>query len=118
MKTAVVTMSILLTGCATMPSRSSNPMPLDIKIINGRILDGTGAPWFRGDIGIRGDRIQAMGDLNGSSATLIIDAHDHVASPGFIDLLGQSEDTVFTDAHLEAKIRQGVTTEITGEGHS
>ncbi|MCU1348302.1 MAG: dihydroorotase, partial [Acidobacteria bacterium] len=111
--------TLLLAACATAPpgSRSTSNM-LDLKITNGRVIDGTGAPWFRGDVGIRGDVIVAIGDLHDSPAAATIDAHDHVVAPGFIDLLGQSQFTVLTDPHLEAKVRQGVTTEVTAEGHS
>ncbi|MDP9360389.1 MAG: D-aminoacylase [Acidobacteriota bacterium] len=91
---------------------------LDLKLINGRIIDGTGAPWYRGDVGVRGDTIVSIGDLSHVSATTTIDAQDNVVSPGFIDLLGQSQFSVFQDAHLEAKVRQGITTEVTGEGSS
>src|SRR5207302_7385020 len=102
----------LLTSCAT-----QKPM-LDLKIINGRIIDGTGAPWYRGDVGVRGDTIVSIGDLSNVAAANTIDAHDNVVSPGFIDLLGQSQFSVFQDPHLEAKVRQGITTEVTGEGSS
>ena len=91
---------------------------LDLKIINGRVLDGTGAPWYRADVGVRGDTIVAIGDLHDSSAATIIDAHDQIVAPGFIDLLGQSQSVVLVDPHLETKVRQGVTTEVTGEGFS
>ena len=91
---------------------------LDLKITNGRIVDGTGAPWFRGDVGIRGDRIVAIGDLRDLDATSTIDARDHMVAPGFIDLLGWSQNTVIEDPQLEAKVRQGVTTEVAGEGTS
>jgi len=91
---------------------------LDLKITNGRIVDGTGAPWYRGDIGVRGDTIVSIGDLSGVAAAATIDAHDRVVAPGFIDLLGQDQNAVFADPHLEAKVRQGVTSELTGEGTS
>ncbi len=91
---------------------------LDLKIVNARIIDGTGAPWFRGDVGVRGDTIVSIGDLSRSAAAATIDARDNVVAPGFIDLLGQSQRGVFDDPHLEAKVRQGVTTEVTGEGTS
>ena len=91
---------------------------LDLKITNGRILDGTGAPWFRGDIGVRGDRIVAIGNLTDQTAAATIDARGQIVSPGFIDLLGQSQSSVLTDPLVEAKVRQGVTTEVTGEGFS
>jgi len=106
-------MTLVVTACATAPK----PM-LDLKIANARIIDGTGAPWFRGDVGVRGDTIVAIGDLGASTATTTIDAHDRIVAPGFIDLLGQSQQAVLVDPHLEAKVRQGVTTEVTGEGHS
>lgn len=107
-------LAVMTAGCAT----NRKPEMLDLKIINGRILDGTGAPWFRGDVGIRGDRIAAIGDLQALPAATTIDARDHIVSPGFIDLLGQSEINVLEDPHLEAKVRQGVTTEVSGEGTS
>ena len=90
----------------------------DVLITNGRIVDGTGAPWFRGDVGIEGDRITAVGALAGATATTVVDAAGLVVAPGFIDLLGQSEFNVLVDARAASKIRQGVTTEITGEGSS
>src|SRR3954452_20479241 len=116
---------LLLAGCAT----TTSPM-LDLKITKGRILDGTGAPWVRADIGgraapwvrahigVRGHTIVSIGDLANEPSKTTIDAQNHIVSPGFIDLLGQDENAVFRDPHLEPKIRQGVTTELTGEGGS
>ncbi len=112
---AIAIYCALLTGCA---STTPKPPMLDLKIINGRILDGTGAPWFRGDIGVRGDTIVANGNLGDTGAKKVIDAGDRIVSPGFIDLLGQSQNSVLTDPLVEAKVRQGVTTEVTGEGSS
>ena len=66
----------------------------DVLITGGRIVDGTGAPWFEGDIGIVNDRIQAVGKLGGAAARTTIDAHGLMVSPGFIDTQGQSEFTV------------------------
>src|SRR5687768_7958330 len=91
---------------------------LDLKITNGRILDGTGAPWFRGDVGVRGDVIVAVGNLAEMPSKNTIDARDRIVSPGFIDLLGWSQTSVIEDPDLESKVRQGVTTEIAGEGVS
>jgi N-acyl-D-amino-acid deacylase len=90
----------------------------DVLIRNGRIVDGTGAPWFRGDVGINGDRIAAIGSLGSASAATTIDAANLVVAPGFIDLLGQSEFNVLVDGRAASKILQGVTTEVTGEGSS
>lgn len=92
--------------------------PLDLKITNARIVDGTGAPWFRGDVGIRGNRIAAIGDLRDVPAASTLDAQNRMVAPGFIDLLGWSQTTVIADPKLEAKVRQGVTTEVAGEGVS
>jgi N-acyl-D-amino-acid deacylase len=90
----------------------------DVLITNAHIVDGTGAPWFAGDIGIRGDRIASMGDLHEANATQRIDASGLIASPGFIDVQGQSEFNLLVDNRAASKITQGVTTEITGEGTS
>ena len=90
----------------------------DVLITNGRIVDGTGAPWYRGDIGINGDAISAIGSLGNLTATTKVDAGDLVVAPGFIDLLGQSEFNVLVDGRAASKVTQGVTTEVTGEGSS
>jgi dihydroorotase/N-acyl-D-amino-acid deacylase len=85
-------------------------------IAGGRIVDGTGAPWFEGDVGIVGDRITAVGRLDAARAGSRVDARGAHVAPGFIDMLGQSELNVLADARAASKITQGITTEITGEG--
>jgi dihydroorotase/N-acyl-D-amino-acid deacylase len=90
----------------------------DVLVTNARIVDGTGAPWYRGDIGIVGDTITAIGNMSGASAGTKVDAANLVAAPGFIDLLGQSEFNVLVDGRAASKVFQGVTTEVTGEGSS
>ncbi len=90
----------------------------DIVIRNGRIIDGTGSPWYAGDIGIRGGRIAAIGRLDSVGARQTIDAGGQVVAPGFIDMLGQSELTLLVAPSVPSKIFQGITTEITGEGGS
>lgn len=92
--------------------------PFDIVFAGGRVVDGTGAPWFRADVGIRGERIAAVGDLAKATAKRRIDAAKLVVAPGFIDMLGQSEYSVLVDGRAASKITQGITTEITGEGGS
>jgi dihydroorotase/N-acyl-D-amino-acid deacylase len=92
--------------------------PYDVVIRNGHIVDGTGSPWYAGDIGVRGGRIAGIGNLAGAPATRTIDAHGMVVAPGFIDMLGQSELTILVNPHLPSKIYQGITTEVTGEGGS
>ena len=92
--------------------------PLDLLIVNGRVIDGTGSPWYHADIGIRAGRIAAIGRLGGAAAGRTIDAGGMVVAPGFIDMLGQSEMTVLVNPQLPSKIFQGITTEFTGEGGS
>ena len=90
----------------------------DFVISAARVIDGTGAPWIYADIGIVGDSIAAIGDLQDASAGKRIDGRGLVAAPGFIDVQGQSEFNVLVDNRAASKITQGVTTEITGEGTS
>ena len=107
-----------LSVAAAARSPQASAGPFDLIIVGGRIVDGTGAPWFLGDVGVRGDRIAAIGDLSGAAAKARINATGLVVSPGFIDLLGQSEFNVLVDNRAASKIMQGVTTEVTGEGTS
>ena len=90
----------------------------DVIIKNGHILDGSGGPWYAASIGIRGDRIAAIGKLDGAQAAKVIDASGRIVSPGFIDMLGQSEVALLIDNRSLSKLSQGITTEITGEGGS
>lgn len=92
--------------------------PYDLLIRNGHIIDGTGSPWYSGDVAIAGGRVAAIGHLADAQAKRSIDAHGLVVAPGFIDMLGQSEFTILVSPHLPSKIFQGITTEITGEGNS
>ena len=103
----------VLAGCALAADR-----PFDLVIINGHIVDGTGSPWYSGDIGIRDGRIAAIGTLTDRARMRTIDAQGKVVAPGFIDMLGQSELTILVDRRLPSKIFQGITTEVTGEGGS
>jgi N-acyl-D-amino-acid deacylase len=112
----IVLAAAAASGCVRSPAPASSDF--DIVISNGRIVDGTGAPWFRGDVGILGDRIAAIGDLRSATARTRIEAAGLVVAPGFIDMLGQSEFSVLVDNRAASKITQGVTTEVTGEGTS
>ncbi|HSF14699.1 MAG TPA: D-aminoacylase [Vicinamibacteria bacterium] len=100
-------------GLGAQTSRS-----FDLVIANGRIVDGTGAPWFIGDIGVTGGRISAIGRLGDAGSAERIDGSDLVVAPGFIDMLGQSEFSILVDGRAASKILQGITTEVTGEGTS
>jgi N-acyl-D-amino-acid deacylase len=90
----------------------------DLVITNGHIMDGTGSPWYSGDLGIRAGKIAAIGNLSQTPSKRTIDAGGKVIAPGFIDMLGQSEMTILVDPRLPSKIYQGITSEITGEGNS
>ena len=114
-KSALLTMLLSL---LTLSRAAAQSAPFDIVITNGRIIDGTGSPWYSGDIGVRAGKIAAIGNLTAASRTRTIDAHGQVVAPGFIDMLGQSELTILVDPRLPSKIYQGITTEITGEGES
>jgi len=104
---------------AAVPIEAREPeQSFDIVITNGHIIDGTGSPWYSGDIGIRDGKIAAIGNLRDAPRARTIDARGQVVAPGFIDMLGQSEYTILVDPRLPSKIYQGITTEITGEGES
>src|SRR5215469_13586266 len=90
----------------------------DLIIKDGHIMDGTGSPWYAADLAIKDGRIAAIGDLKSAKAKRVIDAKGMLVTPGFIDMLGQSEGSILVDPRLPSKIYQGITTEITGEGES
>ena len=100
------------------PALAARVEAFDTVITNGHIIDGTGSPWYSGDVGIVRGRIEAIGNLSASPRRQTIDAGGRVVAPGFIDMLGQSELTILVDPRLPSKIHQGITTEITGEGES
>jgi dihydroorotase/N-acyl-D-amino-acid deacylase len=92
--------------------------PYDLLLVHGRVVDGTSAPWFVADVGVRDGRIVAVGSLAGHAAKRTVDISGMYVTPGFIDLLGQSEYNVLVDKRAASKITQGITTEVTGEGSS
>ncbi len=87
---------------------------LDIKIINGKVIDGTGREGFSGDVGIKDDRIISVGDLTDIESKVLIDAKGKVVSPGFIDMHSHSDLAIVYDHHANARIYNGVTTEVIG----
>jgi N-acyl-D-amino-acid deacylase len=96
-----------------MPSQSQTSF--NVLITAGRIVDGTGNPWFRGDVGIRGDRIAAVGRLTGATAGVVIDAAGKVVCPGLVDAHVHADLALFMDPVHEPAIRQGVTTYLIGQ---
>ena len=105
-------------GCHSEAPGNAPPPAYDVLIRHGHILDGTGNPSYVADIAIRGDRIAAIGSLDSAQAKQMIDASGLVVSPGFIDMLGQSEEALLIDNRSQSKLSQGITSEITGEGGS
>ncbi len=109
---------LLIVSTFAFAADQSTDSPFDLVIANGHVIDGTGSPWYSGDIGIRDGRIAAIGNLSAAPRKRTVDAEGKVVAPGFIDMLGQSELTILVDPRLPSKIYQGITTEITGEGRS
>ena len=99
----------------TIISCKSHQQEYDKIIYNGMIYDGIGGNPFKGDIGIKGDTIAFIGDLSGVSSQISIDAKGMAVAPGFINMMGHSEEALIQDGRSQSDIRQGVTTEIFGE---
>lgn len=108
--------AILLVLLAGQAARQAPPY--SVIIAGGTVYDGTGGPGRRADVGIRDDRIAAVGDLAGASAVQRIDASGHAVAPGFINMLSWSTESLLVDGRSQGEIRQGVTTQIFGEGDS
>ena len=90
----------------------------DVIVTGGTVYDGTGTPGRRADVALRGDRIVAVGDVGGATADTVIDATGLAVAPGFINMLSWSTDSLIADGRSQGEIRQGVTTQIFGEGSS
>jgi N-acyl-D-amino-acid deacylase len=105
---------VVMAGTACRPAEP----PFDLVIRGGAVIDGTGSPAQRVDVGVRGDRIAELGNLSGRAAGLEIDATGLIVAPGFIDVQGQSGVTLLADGRGESHLRQGITTEIIGEASS
>jgi dihydroorotase/N-acyl-D-amino-acid deacylase len=107
----------LSSALMTKPTEAAAP-DYDLVILNGSVIDGAGSPGRNADVGIKGDRIAKIGNLHGASAAQTRDARGLIVAPGFIDMLGQSEQYLLIDPRGMSKVMMGVTTEITGEGES
>jgi N-acyl-D-amino-acid deacylase len=122
MRTAavIVTLSVVgfFTWIAVAPTSGVQAPPFDVIVRGGTLYDGTGAPGRRADVAIRGDRIAAVGDFSAATANTIVDAAGLAVAPGFINMLSWSTDSLIADGRSQGEIRQGVTTQIFGEGSS
>ena len=102
-------------GAAVIERPQGQESAFDVILRGGRIVDGTGNPWFVGDVGIRGDRIAAVGQLTAAKARREIDARGLVVAPGFIDMHTHSDQPLIDDGNAESKVREGVTIDVIGE---
>jgi len=103
---------------ASLSYSQTKPPVFDVLIKNGLVFDGTGKPGRLTSIGIRGDKIAAIGNLPNAKAQTVIDAQGMAVAPGFINMLSWSTETLIVDGRSQGEIRQGVTTQIMGEGWS
>jgi len=111
---------ILIAAGAVLACRTGSVQPpvFDLLVRHGTVYDGTGGPGRRVDVAVRGDRIAGMGDFQSAAAKVVIDADGLVVAPGFINMLSWSTESLLVDGRSQGEIRQGVTTQIFGEGSS
>jgi N-acyl-D-amino-acid deacylase len=110
--------AFILSGIGALGSSPAESPKLDVLILNGTVYDGRGGEGKRADVAVRGDRIAGVGDYQRASASLTIDARGLAVAPGFINMLSWATDSLIADGRSQSEIRQGVTTEIMGEGDS
>lgn len=115
-----VALVLICSACTPGPSASSRSETeaFDLIIENGRLIDGSGNPWFDSDVGIRGKKIVAVGDLSKATATTRVDAAGRVVAPGFVDMHSHATWNYLVDSRAVSKVTQGITLEIEGEGRS
>ena len=114
----LVTLTIAILASACSSPTPPPPPAFDVIIRGGTVYDGTGAAGQRLDLGIKGDKVERLGDLTSETATTIIDASGKAVAPGFINMLSWSVDSLMADGKSQGDIRQGVTLEVFGEGSS
>jgi N-acyl-D-amino-acid deacylase len=111
-------LSVLAVAAATAALKNTQSNNFDVLIKNGTVYDGTGSEGQHVDLAIRGDRIAGLGDFKNAKAKTVIDAKGLVVAPGFINMLSWSVASLIQDGRSQSEIREGVTTEIMGEGES
>ena len=109
---------IAAAGLVTVVAQTPAAAEYDVLIRGARVVDGTGNPWFNGDVAVRDGRVAEIGKLTNAPAKRIIDAAGLVVAPGFIDLHTHSDLTLLADGNGESKVRDGVTLDVVGEGSS
>jgi N-acyl-D-amino-acid deacylase len=114
-KALLFTWLVLPFGYLSAAERSGGKAPYDVVITNGRVIDGTGNPWFYGDLAIKGSKIVKIGKIDSKSGKRVIDAKGMAVSPGFIDLHTHTDLPALADGNAESKVRQGVTLDVIGE---
>ncbi len=118
MKRSMLGAALVGVSCVLAAPACSRPESFEVIIRGGTVYDGTGAPGLRADVGIRGDRIAAVRDLSSATAATVVDATGLAVAPGFINMLSWSTESLLIDGRSQSEIRQGVTTEVMGEGDS
>lgn len=111
---ALLGLLVVFGGCGSSPATETPATAYDLLILNGTIVDGSGAPAYAGDIAIVGDEIASIGNLSGTPARRVIDVSGMIVSPGFIDLHNHADRNIRDNPDVENYLRQGVTTLLTG----
>jgi N-acyl-D-amino-acid deacylase len=116
-KTLTLPLILVLSLCASVAqSVQDSKAQFDVIVRGGNVYDGSGAAPRKVDLAIKGDRIAAIGDLKSATAKTVIDVNGLAVAPGFINMLSHSENSLITDGRSQGELRQGVTTQIFGEG--
>jgi len=110
--------TVMVPVARTQDLSPSSSQKFDVVIKNGTVYDGSGGEGQTADIALRGDRIAGVGDFQNAQAGLTIDARGLAVAPGFINMLSWSTESLIADGRSQSEIRQGITTEIMGEGES